>query len=355
MGRGKSIDGIKHTMYADDITIWCPGGSEGYIESVLQEAVDAIETYLVPTGLRCSPAKSALLVYSPTRRGPKPRGWLPVDKISIQLRTRNGDMIPRVDNIRVLGMLIESNGANTLTIAKLIAKTENAVRLVKRVANKQNGLKEDSLIRLMHAFVLCHFTYVAAMHKWKPSEKEKLDTQIRKITKKVLGVPMCTSNERLLQLGIHNTLDEIAEAQERAQMVRLSTTSAGRQILRELGVPQERISLLHVGIPLKACQRYQVMPIPRNMHPERNVGRRKARGACLLRLIRNKNQRVSFVDASFNEERKAFTVVVVDNEGAVVNAASVRTDRPEDAEQAAIALALVDRSRPFVYSDSVSR
>ncbi|XP_077531234.1 amine oxidase [flavin-containing] B-like [Haemaphysalis longicornis] len=53
---------------------------------------------------------------------------------------------------------------------------------------------------------------------WKPSEKEKLDTQIRKITKKVLGVPMCTSNERLLQLGIHNTLDEIAEAQERAQM-----------------------------------------------------------------------------------------------------------------------------------------
>ncbi|KAH9378092.1 hypothetical protein HPB48_006654 [Haemaphysalis longicornis] len=96
------------------------------------------------------------------------------------------------------------------------------------------------------------------------------------------------------------------------------------------------------------------MPIPRSMHPERNVGRRKARGACLLRLIRNKNERVSFVDASFNEERKAFTVVVVNNKGAVINAASVRTDRPEDAEQAAIALALVDRSRRFVYSDSKS-
>ncbi|KAH9383470.1 hypothetical protein HPB48_024979 [Haemaphysalis longicornis] len=88
------------------------------------------------------------------------------------------------------------------------------------------------------------------------------------------------------------------------------------------------------------------------MHPERNVGRRKARGACLLRLISNKNQRVSFVDASLNEEREAFTVVVVDNEGTVANAASVRTDRPEVAEQAA--LALVDRSRPFVYSDSKS-
>ncbi|KAH9363038.1 hypothetical protein HPB48_014180 [Haemaphysalis longicornis] len=182
-------------------------------------------------------------------------------------------------------------------------------------------------------------------------EKEKLDTQIRKITKKVLGVPMCTSNDLLLQLGIHNSFYEIAEAQERAQIVRLSTTSAGRQILRELGVPQERISLLHVGIPLKARQWYHVKPIPRNMHPERNVGRRKARGARLLRLIHDENQRVSFVDTSFNKERKAFTVVVVDNEGTVVNAASVRTDRPDVDKQAAIALSLVDRSRPFVYSN----
>ncbi|KAH9373651.1 hypothetical protein HPB48_011399 [Haemaphysalis longicornis] len=44
----------------------------------------------------------------------------------------------------------------------------------------------------------------------------------------------------------------------------------------------------------------------------------------------------------------------MDNEGTVVNAASVQTDRAEVAEQAAIALALVDRSRPFVYSDSKS-
>ncbi|KAK8769656.1 hypothetical protein V5799_013879 [Amblyomma americanum] len=260
----------------------------------------------------------------------------------------------RADMITVLGVLIESNGANTLTIQKIISKTENAVRLVKRVANRQTGLKEDSLIRFMHAFVLCHFTYVAAMHKWKPSEKKKLDTQIRKITKKVLGVPLCTSNDRLLQLGIHITLDEIAEAQDRTQMVRLSTTSAGRQILRELGVPQEKISQLDVGIPLKVRQRYEVKPVLRNMHPEQNVGRRKPRGACLLRLIRDENQKVGFVDASFNEERKVFTVVVVDNEGSVVNAATVRTDRPEVAEQAAIALSLVDRRRPFVYSDSMS-
>ncbi|KAL1467912.1 hypothetical protein MTO96_041834, partial [Rhipicephalus appendiculatus] len=60
------------------------------------------EDYLRPTGLRCSPRKSELLLYSPKRRGPKPRGWKPVQDIDITLRTTEGGVIPKVDTLRVL-------------------------------------------------------------------------------------------------------------------------------------------------------------------------------------------------------------------------------------------------------------
>ncbi|KAM7314098.1 uncharacterized protein ISCGN_003883 [Ixodes scapularis] len=44
------------------------------------------------------------------------------------------------------------------------------------------------------------------------------------------------STERLMQLGVHNTLEEIIEAQETAQLARLSCSPAGRKILAVLGL-----------------------------------------------------------------------------------------------------------------------
>nr|XP_037289922.1 uncharacterized protein LOC119184730 [Rhipicephalus microplus] len=58
-----SVDSIKHTIYPDDITIWCVCGSEGWVQDALQGAVAEVESYLRQTGLRCSPAKSELLLY----------------------------------------------------------------------------------------------------------------------------------------------------------------------------------------------------------------------------------------------------------------------------------------------------
>lgn len=64
------------------------------------------------------------------------------------------------------------------------------------------------------------------------------------------------------------------------------------------------------------------------------------------------NRHVSFVYAAYNEERGAFTTVVVDGQGEVIHAALVRT-RPEMAEQAAIAVALLNEPQ-YIYSDSRS-
>lgn len=52
-----SLPNVKHTIYADDITLWVTGGSDGEIEAALQRAIDEIEDQLRGTGLVCSPAK----------------------------------------------------------------------------------------------------------------------------------------------------------------------------------------------------------------------------------------------------------------------------------------------------------
>ncbi|XP_075734566.1 uncharacterized protein LOC119182143 [Rhipicephalus microplus] len=251
-------------------------------------------------------------------------------------------------------MTIESNGSNGKTILKLAAKTDNAVRLVRRVANRYQGLKEDNLIRLVNAFVLCHFSYVAAMHNWQRAECDKINVLLRKITKRALGIPIRTRTERLLQLGVHNTLEEIAEAQERAQLARLSSSQTGRHILRELGHSPAEVDEKMRQVPREIRDLITVAPIPRNVHPEHNRGRRRARAATLLKQIHSEEHGVSFVDAAAYRGSRAFSAVVVDSKQQITNCASVHTDDPTVAEQVAIALAILEGEREVIYSDSRS-
>ncbi|KAG0412376.1 hypothetical protein HPB47_010480 [Ixodes persulcatus] len=227
-----------------------------------------------------------LLLYRPIRRGPKPKGWMPLSEVDITIRTNTGNSIPRVDVLRVLGMLIESNGCNSRTINKITTKTENMIRLINRVSNRRGGVKEDNLLRLFHAFLMSHFTYVAAMHCWHGHGK-KLDTLIRKSIKRVLGIPMQASTERLMQLGVHNTLEEIIEAQETAQVARLSSSPAGRKILAVLGLNPTLVAERRHQLSDAQRASIQTSPFPRNVHPQDNVGRRRARAVALLRHVRD--------------------------------------------------------------------
>lgn len=110
----QKLDGIEHTIYADDIAdiaIWAAKGSDGQIETALQDAIDVAENYLQGKGLRCSPEKLELLLYHPTIRGRPPR--ISTNKRhyeEIQLHLRDGRPIPVVPSIRVLSMTIEANG-----------------------------------------------------------------------------------------------------------------------------------------------------------------------------------------------------------------------------------------------------
>ncbi|XP_070386799.1 uncharacterized protein [Dermacentor albipictus] len=318
----------------------------------MQSAIDATERFLRPTGVRCSPSKSDLLLYKKRPRGGGHRDWKPASESEIRLFTGDGSPVPRVDSLRILGMYIESNGSNGTALRKITAKTESALGLIRRIANRHRGIKEENLIRIIHAFVLCHLSYSAAMHNWHVAERNKLNSLIRKVFKLALGLPASTQTENLLKLGVHNTLEEIIEAQEHSQLLRLSGTPTGRKILDEMGLNPVDQCPDAMRIPSDIRSQLHIAPLPRNMHPANNVGRRRARGRALLEHVRNNHIEASFVDAAAYVQQEAFAVSIVDSNSRLTCCATVRTSRPVVAEQVAIALAVLDGRREAIYSDS---
>ncbi|KAH7946606.1 hypothetical protein HPB52_001850 [Rhipicephalus sanguineus] len=53
----REVEGIRHALYADDITFWTNTGSPAQIEERLQKAALLMDTYAASCGLECSPAK----------------------------------------------------------------------------------------------------------------------------------------------------------------------------------------------------------------------------------------------------------------------------------------------------------
>ncbi|XP_049511225.1 uncharacterized protein LOC125939817 [Dermacentor silvarum] len=101
---------LNHALYADDITIWCGGGSDVAVERALQAALDVTKEFLEGPGLVLSPTKSELLLYRPDRKSRK--FDTPLDQVPMHLRTNTGQHIPRVDYLRVLGLVINAKGSN---------------------------------------------------------------------------------------------------------------------------------------------------------------------------------------------------------------------------------------------------
>lgn len=120
---------------------------------------------------------------------------------------------------------------NGETIRRLEGAVAQTIRLLRRIANRHSGMKEGNMIRLVPAFVMSRITYMAPYLKWQVAEKTKLDGLIRKAYKQAIGLPITTNTNALLNLGLHNTLDELIEAQNIAQYERLSESTTGRNIL----------------------------------------------------------------------------------------------------------------------------
>lgn len=226
------------------------------------------------------------------------------------------------------------------------------MHLVRRVANRHAGLTEESLLRIFHAFLMCHVHYVACAHPWSKGDETKVDNLIRKCTKRVLGLPMSTSTQRLLSLGVHNTFQEIIEAQRMSQLIRLSSTAAGQELLSHIGLPIPTQVNEPEPLPQHLHAKITVLPFPRNMHPVHNQARRRARAQSLLKAANLHATDVVFVDAAKYVDKPYFAAVAVAPDGKALNALTVKTQKACEAEQVAIALALALPQRDTIFTDS---
>ncbi|KAM7314941.1 hypothetical protein ISCGN_004725 [Ixodes scapularis] len=182
-------------------------------------AADVVVDYARSVGLECSHAKSELLV----KRGYHERIFQ--DDVQVLV---NGNHISESDSVRVLGMHLRKDLSNADAVLRIGKTAKSTARLIRRIANKRGGVKEGDVCRIVHAFVVSRVLYTVPYMRLTTTDKKKLDSIIRQVYKLALGLPMATSTDRLMQLGIHNTVSELVEAHRSSQIVRLPQLRNGK-------------------------------------------------------------------------------------------------------------------------------
>lgn len=241
------IPGIHHAFYADDLTIWTTWGSSGEQQDSLQQAIDTTMEYLHPRGLTCEPSKSGLLVLLAQTRGRK-ANTTPDPQVSI-----SSAPIPQVPTLRILGVPFHQDGSGSALLPQLHKTVTQLTHLIRRIRGSSYGLRESDTCRLVQALITSRITYGTPFVNLKPQETNKLDALIRKTYKSALSLPTYTANERLMKLGLHNTLNELIEAQRVSQLQRLSLTPTGRQVLHNIGrtPPPAHLNLQRIPLSIR--------------------------------------------------------------------------------------------------------
>ncbi|KAH9367105.1 hypothetical protein HPB48_021720 [Haemaphysalis longicornis] len=124
--------------------------------------------------------------------------------------------IPARQVIRVLGVHFSNTAHNPTAVSRLIAAGNQVARMIKRLTSKNYGMEKTESTKLVSVFVVSRYTYVAHFLNLKPREEDRLDWALRNCVKLSLGVPVSTSNERLVALGVYNTTKELIDAQRSA-------------------------------------------------------------------------------------------------------------------------------------------
>lgn len=327
-----AIPDLNHSLYADDVTMWATRGSDGQIQDALQEATKVVQNYASLGGLSCAAEKSGLLVLPPRMR------LVTQPEISVYLANT---LIPCVPRLRILGLHLQYNGRATHTMHLLKTQITQITHMIRRISNRRAGLKETDTLRIVQSLVISRLAYHVPFHNLLRSDLQRLNIILRTAIKTALGLPPHASTQRLLQLGVHNTIEEIIEAQRVGQLIRLGTTRTGRHVLSRLGYPAPSSPLPPNPVALAPTirARLQVAPLPKNMHAEINQGRRRARAEALARQYGHDPQ-VLYTDAASYSKSAAKVAVVCKLAGDAHTTCSVRTDSSRVAEETAIALAV---------------
>ncbi|KAH9361573.1 hypothetical protein HPB48_001450 [Haemaphysalis longicornis] len=156
-------------------------------------------------------------------------------------------------------------------------------------------MREDDTLKLVRSLVVSRVTYSLSYQNMNLSEEQQAEIILRKAYKTALRLPICTSTEKLLALGAHNTFQEHKEVQLKAQTERLMQTPTGRTLLQQLGYTEQiREMSKTADIPDDIRRKFHVAPIPKNMDLN------------LHQAIVEKNPKKFKIDEKEIKSRKAF-------------------------------------------------
>ncbi|XP_077512958.1 uncharacterized protein LOC144124180 [Amblyomma americanum] len=166
------VEGIRHALYADDITIWAPEGSLGDIEDRCQQAASIVNAYAIDCGLQCAPIKLKLLH---VRANPK-------DRTAIHI-SLSGGPIREVEELQILGLFIHHRLRPDSAVAKHKIVGEQVGRMIHHVSNKRAGPQCRDTLRLVYAFVASRILYAVPHLRTTKQDDARIDAISRKATK----------------------------------------------------------------------------------------------------------------------------------------------------------------------------
>ncbi|KAH6932275.1 hypothetical protein HPB50_004148 [Hyalomma asiaticum] len=180
---------------------------------------------------------------------------------------------------------------------------------------------------------MSQIAYVAAAYLCYGYEKAKLEALMHKNINMVLGVPMHRSQYEAQQMGIHNTLFDVVEAQWTTQLIRLPSWPAGRRILEALGCNPAAARERRCAVVART--RKAVTPSPKTQGQDGRA----------IRISRGDPCSVCFDDASRYSSSDRVVAAVVDQRDEILSTVFLWGSYPALARHVAVAFALLDGSR----------
>ena len=137
---------VSIAVYADDCVIWAQGRRIHLLFQKLQRALNRIANWSIVNGFTFSPAKSHAILFR--------RGLRHVDLGQFTTLTLNDAPIPIVDQVKYLGVLLDSKLNLCSHIEYTKGRAQQRMSILKSVAGKRYGADRSVLLRMYKSMIL---------------------------------------------------------------------------------------------------------------------------------------------------------------------------------------------------------
>ncbi|KAH9378185.1 hypothetical protein HPB48_006521 [Haemaphysalis longicornis] len=87
--------------------------------------------------------------------------------------------IPERRQIRILGVHLQGNAPEDTTITQLRAKSYQLARIIKRLKNNRNGMREEDTVRIVQAMIIRRIGYSLPFQNLTKSDEEHINAIVR--------------------------------------------------------------------------------------------------------------------------------------------------------------------------------